>query len=150
MECWKQVRESGMKQDRAGGKLVAGFVLGLAGAVLDFYSGYQLTTQPGMMGAAQVWGIGVLLLGTVLAVTTLASLPGGSRRMKDFGGLMVVFGFAMLFIGVAMYLGYTSMMQAAVPSGVGMMVVGALMVANGTLMSRSRSMKPGRAGLKEN
>ena len=133
----KAMREGGTRQAKAGSTFIVGVFLGFAGAALDFYSGYQLLAQPGMAGVAQSWGVGILLLGVALAVTTLASLPDGFHRMKDVGGLMVVYGAAMLFVGASMYLGYTSMMQAAVPSAAGMLALGVLMVANGALMLRS-------------
>lgn len=120
----------------AGGAFVFGVVLGFVGSALDFYSGYTLAAQPGMMMAAQDWGFGIILLGVLLTVTTLASLLGGPRR-RYFGALMVAFGVAMLFVGISMYSGYTPMMQGAMLSGVGMVVVGALMAVNGALMSRS-------------
>ena len=72
-----------MKRAKTGGTFAFGVVLGLAGATLDFYSGYQLTTQSGMMGSGQSWGVGLFLLGVVLAVTALVSLSPGSLRMKD-------------------------------------------------------------------
>ena len=126
-----------MKRAKTGGTFAFGVVLGLAGATLDFYSGYQLTTQSGMMGSGQSWGVGLFLLGVVLAVTALVSLSPGSLRMKDLGALMVVYGVVMLFIGALMYLGYTATMEGATFSGVGMLAVGLLMVVNGALMSRS-------------
>ena len=128
-----------------------GLVLGVAGALLDFYSGYQLlagpTTMPGEMvtvrgGPSLAWGVGISALGAVLVVTTLAMLlPRGARMMEEFGALMVVYGAAMLFIGLSMYLGATSMMQGAAASGVGMLIVGVLMIVNGARMRRP-SMAP--------
>jgi hypothetical protein len=126
---------------------VAGVLLGFAGALLDFYSGYLILAQSQMvngMGMVEgytstglAWGIGVILLGVVLAVTSIAlTLPSQMNRMDDFGTLMVVYGLAMLFIGGSMYLGLTSMMTGVFSPGLAMLAVGVLMIANGALMRR--------------
>ena len=129
-----------------------GAILGFAGALLDFYSGYLLlagsnmrTTEMGMVtqggGPGVAWGIGISALGIVLAATAVASiLRLGAGRMADFGALMVVYGIVMLFIGASMYAGVTSMTQGAPFPALGMLVVGALMVANGAAMRRPRMM----------
>ena len=128
-----------------------GFALGVAGALLDFYSAYQLLVQPEMdtsvMGAssnggtAVVWGVGIAALGAVLAVTAILTiLSVGIRSMQDGGTLMVVYGCVMLFVGGSMYSGITSMVQGATLPALGMLAVGVLMVANGFMMRRSRSM----------
>ena len=118
-----------------------GPLLGIAGSLLDFYSGYQLLGQGGMAGPSRAWGIGILLLGSALALTTIAVYPRTkSRHMSDFGFLMVAYGAVMLFIGFMMYSGEVSMMQGGVASGLGMILVGALMLANGGWMMRSQSM----------
>jgi threonine/homoserine efflux transporter RhtA len=125
-----------------------GILLGFAGALLDFYSSYQLLVQSGTTGemgmiasfssAGLAWGIGVAALGVVLAATSLAYLrPVRMRKMKDFGFLMVVYGLAMLFIGVSMYLGITSMATGVVLPAIGMLIVGVTMLANGVLMQQS-------------
>jgi len=130
---------------------VLGVILGFAGALLDFYSGYLLLTNSGM-GASDmgidtliaqnnsiglVWGVGVVALGVVLAVTALASLSPAKTRMKDLGALMVVYGLAMLFVGGSMDAGITSMAQGALFPALGMLGIGALMIANGTMMLRT-------------
>jgi predicted tellurium resistance membrane protein TerC len=129
-----------------------GVALGFAGALLDFYSGYLLLSQPsgssemgmGTMLASSwaplIWGTGIVFLGIVLAITSLALVFGSlSRRMRDFGALMVVYGLAMLFIGSSMYAGVTSLMGGNLAPAIGMLVVGILMVANGVLMWRPRN-----------
>lgn len=126
-----------------------GMVLGFAGALLDFYSGYLLLTSSSMdtsdMGmiaqsnaSGLVWGIGIAALGVVLAVTALATRSLMRTRMRDLGGLMMVYGVAMLFIGTSMYAGITSMTQGALFPSLGMFVVGALMIVNGVMMWRPR------------
>lgn len=124
-----------------------GMVFGLAGALLDFYSGYLLLTHTGMdepsMGvitansaSGSVWGVGVVALGVVLAVTAFVTLLSMATRMRDLGALMLVYGAAMLFIGASMYAGITSMAQGAIFPASGMFLVGALMLANGVMMRR--------------
>ncbi|HZW84855.1 MAG TPA: hypothetical protein VFE91_03000 [Nitrososphaerales archaeon] len=134
-------------ESRLGIPLVLGVVLGLAGALLDFYSGYLILTQSGMGGmlggtvTGLAWGVGISVLGVMLLVTAVAStMPVGRQRMKAFGGMMLLYGFVMLLIGASMYSGVTPMMTGATTSGVGMLAVGALMIANGAMMSRSRAM----------
>jgi hypothetical protein len=126
-----------------------GLVLGLVGAVLDFYSAYLLYTANPMVlneqgmavqsSAGVVWGFGIAALGVVLAVTVVgAVLTKGLDRMKDFGALMVVYGLAMLFVGGYMLTGLGPMMQGTLFPGVGMLVVGVLMILNGWLMASRR------------
>jgi hypothetical protein len=126
-----------------------GLVLGLVGALLDFYSAYLLYTANPMVlneqgmavqsGAGVVWGFGIAALGVVLAVTVVgAVLTKGLDRMKDFGALMVVYGVVMLFVGGYMLTGLGPMMQGTLFPGIGMLVVGALMILNGGLMARPR------------
>lgn len=129
---------------------VVGVLLGFAGAALDFYSGYlilvqsQMVNEMGMIAgytsAGLAWGIGVISLGIVLAVTSLTyTLPGRMNSMGDFGVLMIVYGFAMLFIGGSMYLGLTAMMTGAIFPASAMLALGILMIANGALMRSSQS-----------
>ena len=130
-----------------------GVFLGLAGALLDFYSGYQILSQSAMTSggggmvengftpSGLVWGVGISVLGAVLLVTATASATSvGMHRMKTFGAIMTLFGILMLFIGVSMYSGVTPMMAGAALSGVGMLAVGALMIVNGAAMTRPRSL----------
>jgi len=129
---------------------VVGVLLGFAGAVLDFYAGYLILAQSNMINDMGIftgytstglaWGIGVVSLGVVLAVTSLASmLPSRMNRMGDFGVLMIVYGFAMLFIGGSMYLGLTAIMTGAIFPASAMLALGILMIANGALMRFSPS-----------
>jgi uncharacterized membrane protein YhaH (DUF805 family) len=92
-------------------------------------------------GTELVWGAGILVLGVVLTIVTLAiPLSVGTRRIDDFGVLMMVYEVAMLFVGASTYLENTSMVQGTLLSAVSMFVVGTLMVANGTIMRHSRTM----------
>jgi len=126
-----------------------GVILGFAGALLDFYSGYLLLTNTGMgasgMGTGTldstglVWGTGIVALGVVLAVTAAASLSSMQARMKDLGALMVVYGLVMLFVGGSMAAGLTSMVQGAIIPALGMLGIGMLMIANGAMMFRART-----------
>lgn len=129
-----------------------GIVIGFAGALLDFYSGYLLLAQSsgtGEMGAmtvsnwaALIWGVGIIALGIVLAVTSAALVFGsGPNRMKDFGALMVVYGLVMLFIGGSMLLGFTSMNGGVFLPGAAMLMVGVMMIANGALMRQTGFMR---------
>ena len=128
---------------RPGSAALFGLLLGFAGALLDFYSGYLLLAQQGMSSAPEVWGAGILCLGAVLAVTALASVyPPWMGMMAEFGSLMIVYGLVMLFIGGSMLSGFISMMQGGTLSGIGMIVVGAFMLANGGWMRRAPSMQP--------
>ena len=133
--------------------MLVGMVLGFAGAALDFISGYSVGSQSMMtvddMGikstayntSALGWGIGISALGVVLLITAVASATKfGSARMGLFGLLMIVFGAIMFVIGGSMYLGIVPMMAYSALSSASMFIVGALMVVNGRLMSRSRSM----------
>jgi hypothetical protein len=140
--------QGGPRSGSSRGLTAFGLILGLAGALLDFYMGYSLVSQSGMpaytMGASSqaygpglVWGVGLIGLGVVLIVTAAATVfPGVALRMSDFGALMIVYGVVMLFVGAVMLLGVTPMMQGSLSSGAEMLVVGTLMLANGGLMRR--------------
>ena len=129
-----------------------GLILALAGAVLDFYSSYLFATLTNMtvenMGVkvtshnsvAFGWSVGLFVLGCALVIAGIGSVSMiGRKRMSSFGLLMVGFGGIMLLIGGAMYSGLTPMMAGSSLSGLGMLIVGALMVLNGLFMARSRS-----------
>ena len=132
---------------------LAGFILGFSGAFLDFSSGYLILTQSSMtidtMGVSMTeynystlaWGIGVSSLGAVLIVTAIVSVSSfGKTRMGVFGFLMILYGVVMLLIGESMYSGIAPLMEGSFLSSVGMFAVGAIMVLNGVLMSRTRAM----------
>jgi hypothetical protein len=126
-----------------------GVILGFAGALLDFYSGYLLLTNTGMAASGMgtgtldstglVWGTGIVALGVVLAITAAASLSSMQARMKDLGALMAVYGLVMLFVGGSMAAGLTSMAQGAIIPALGMLGIGMLMIANGAMMFRPRT-----------
>lgn len=125
-----------------------GIAIGIVGAILDFYSGYQINAQSmstasdmatGSVSPGLAWGVGIIALGVVLLVTSVGSavLPN-AVKMKDLGALMIVYGLTMLFIGASMYSGLAPMMNGALFPAIGMLVVGALMIANGAFMRRSK------------
>jgi hypothetical protein len=133
--------------------MLAGLILGMAGATADFSSGYLILSQ-GMMTAndmgtiitainwyAVAWGAGLYVLSGLLVVSALASTSElGDRRMNDFALVMIVYGALMFGIGSLMYFGRTPMMQGSSLSGVAMFAVGALMVVNGAFKFRSSRM----------
>lgn len=135
--------------------LIFGLVIGIAGALLDFYSGsYFLSrsiTQTTMMGVAttryseiaEIWGIFALSLGLIVLITSLLNAtPFSMGKMSIFGGLMIAYGIAMIVLGALMYSGVTPMMQeqtVTLASSLGMFVVGALMLLNGSLMIGNRA-----------
>lgn len=129
---------------------LAGFVLAIAGALLDFASTYLIfmqseTKMQSVMGlpatpmnnSAIIWGVSLTILGAVLVVTAFASISSfGRNNMPTIGGLMLVYGIIMLFLGVSMFSGITPMMQGSLLSSIGMFIVGALMILNGIRMQR--------------
>jgi hypothetical protein len=142
--------QTGIAPRSLSGVGLLGVFLAVAGSILDFYSGYQILAQSATndMGIVAMqytssglaWGVGIIILGAVLVVTAPAVVSSfGMRRMRTFGTLMVGYGVIMLFIGISMYRGVTPMMQGITLSGLGMMVVGPLMVFNGAVMWRSRT-----------
>ena len=130
--------------------LILGFILGIAGAILDFYSSFfflsDATSRTVMMGitsvhynsTAEAWGISFAILGLLLLITAIASVSSfGMGRMSLFGAMMIVFGLVMISLGFLMYSGYTPMMSqqgATTFSSFGMFVVGFLMLLNGSVM----------------
>jgi hypothetical protein len=134
--------------------LVSGLVLGIIGAILDFYSGsaflsmsMSTTTMMGVTtthynGSAQYWGIFLLFLGIALLLTAGISITSyGLRQMALFGMLMMGFGVVMFAVGALMYSGITPMMpqqSTTLVSSLGMFGVGALMLVNGSFMAMRR------------
>ncbi len=127
-----------------------GFVLGIAGAFLDFSAGYLLLTQSmtttNDMGVTNVeynastisWGVGIIALGAVLLITALVSVSTiGIKRMRFMGVIMVIYGATMLFIGASMYSRIASMMEGSLALSFGMFLVGGLMVLNGIVMQKA-------------
>jgi len=132
---------------------LTGLILGFAGAVLDFSSGYLIFVQSkittntmgvsvtGYNSFAVVWGVGLFALGGLLIITTVASVSSfGNMRMQFFGILMVVYGVVMLLTGELMYSQIAPMMIGSFLSSSAMFVVGFLMILNGVLMVRNRAM----------
>ena len=134
-----------------------GFVLGLVGAFLDLYSGYQLMVAPAQssmsvsragMLTVQVAAFGVpagtalIALGILVATSALASVSAfGAAHMRGFGVLMAVYGLLMLFVGFAMGGMASAAGQASLP-GFGMLLVGGLMAINGFMMLREAALTP--------
>jgi hypothetical protein len=142
--------QTGMGPRNLSGVGLFGVFLAVAGSILDFYSGYQILAQSATneMGtvvmqytsSGLVWGVGIIILGAVLVITAPAVVSSfGMRRMRTIGTLMVAYGIIMLFVGISMYRGITPMMQGITLSGLGMLVIGPLMVFNGAIMWRPRS-----------
>jgi hypothetical protein len=127
---------------------MSGFALGVVGAILDFYSGYLVlgqssTNDMGMVvvqsSSALAWGVGLFILGALLAITAFASVTSlGVRIGKSFGALMAVYGIIMLAIGGFMYSGFAAMMGGALVPSLGMISIGALMVLEGLVMRKAR------------
>lgn len=124
-----------------------GFVLGLVGGLLDFYSAYQFIAG-GMGGSAMqytssgmAWGAGVAVLGVVVVTSAAVSVtPFGAEHMRAFGALMVAYGVLMLAVGFGMGGGTVSAMDPGSQTGFGMIMVGGLMAINGFMMLRAEMM----------
>jgi len=90
--------------------------------------------------SAQVWGIFLLAPGGVLAITAALNVTSiGMKHMGLFGALMMSYGVVMFVVGDLMYSGVTPVMAqqfTTLISSLGMFGVGALMVANSTLMAK--------------
>ena len=138
---------------KPGTTALLGLALALAGAALDFYSSYEILSYPAMAADAMwmaegtlsgtVWGVGLAVLGVLLVATAAAGLSSlGAGRMARFGVAMAVYGAVMLLVGAAMGAGISPAMQTASITGLGMLAVGALMVANGAMMLRKGSTPP--------
>ena len=126
-----------------------GVILGLAGAFLDYVSGYLIlvhsmmstnlmgTIMTSYRSSGLAWSVCLFALGTLLLITSIVSISKtGLARMGLFGVLMIVYGIVMLFVGGAMILRITPMMSSYLVSSTGMFVVGALMIINGGIMRR--------------
>jgi hypothetical protein len=140
--------QAGDRTTKPGMMALVGLALGLAGAVLDFYSSYEIMSYPaatmgmalGVAVSGAIWMAGLVALGVLLVATAVASFSSfGASRMALFGGMMVVYGVVMLLVGATMDAGISPAMQTASFTGLGMLVVGAAMVANGSMMLRSGS-----------
>ncbi len=106
-----------------------GLVFAIAGAALDFASGYFVLSDSMMstnkMGAmidayttsGIVWGIRLFALGVLLLVTAPVTLTSpGVGHIGIFGVLMIVYGIIMLLVGSAMSLRVTPMMNGILSS----------------------------------
>jgi len=121
-----------------------GFMLGVIGGILDFASATSLLLTPpaqSMIGTGQGYAevaVGLYLLGVLVIVSTLLSaMMAGMERPRVFSVLMTVYGIIMAAVGWIM-LSVTASEVASSIYSYGMVVVGALMVANGILVLRSR------------
>jgi hypothetical protein len=124
-----------------------GFILGLVGGLLDFVSGTGLLQngmQQTMMESAtdaqnQGVGLGLYVLGAIVIASAVALVTSvGRGHSKLLSGLMVVNGVVMLLVGGWMAGDLPRMMTSAPTYGYAMVVVGALMIANGSMMSRNK------------
>ncbi len=123
----------------------AGVALSFAGAALDFTSGSLISvSQSGLdmmhteTTSGLVWTIVLYSLGALLALTGILSLTSlGMKRMQTFGGFMVAYGVVMLGLGGLMF--SIQLMQSPILLGGGMLIVGALMILNASVMLRGRT-----------
>ncbi len=130
--------------------------IGILGGLADLVSGFVLLADSytggpsmGMMGPSSgVWGgIFLMALGiSVLVTTTLMAGVWGARSPAMFRALMVLYGVAMLGIGVAMLARLFSMTSGFVLSGGAMIVLGAAMLFSAAMMkpAMGRSTSPTR------
>jgi hypothetical protein len=121
-----------------------GFILGLIGGVLDFASASLLLlgSGGGMMAEGAVpgyvWAAVLVVLGVAVITTSVLSVGSmGFRFARVFSLLMIIYGFIMMAIGLAMSTGYIVSTGVSAVYSLGMLLVGAGMVVNGVMMSRS-------------
>jgi len=90
--------------------------------------------------AAEIWGIFAVALGSIVLITSALNSSSFSKgRMPFFGTLMIVYGTAMIFLGALMFSGVAPMMggeNVTLVSSLGMLMVGAFMLLNGSAMIR--------------
>lgn len=124
----------------------SGLIWGLVGGLLDFASGAQLslggmqqTPMENTIVSPQngVIALGLFALGAIVIITAVASMmPVGRGHPRLFSVLMVVYGLVMLLVGASMVGGLVAMMSTPY-LGYAMLVVGTLMIVNGSYMSRA-------------
>ena len=120
-----------------------GFILGLIGGLLDFASASLLVLSPGdSMGSAgmssDLVAAFLVLLGVAVVATSALSVQSvGMRFAKVFSLLMILYGVAMVAIGVSMTTGYVQSAGLSIIYSYGMVLVGGAMVVNGVMMARS-------------
>jgi hypothetical protein len=127
----------------------SGFLIGLVGGVLDLASGAGLLLggmQQASMGSNDIarqnelLALGLFWLGVIVMITAVVSiLSVGRGRRKLFSGLMIAYGVVMLLVGGSMAGGLVMMMSTPF-YGYAMIIVGVLMIANGSIMSRAQMM----------
>jgi len=82
--------------------------------------------------------LGLFVLGAIVILTAAVSIMSVRRgRPKLLSGSMVAYGIVMLLVGGSMAGGLVAMMSTPL-YGYAMIVVGILMIANGSIMSRAR------------
>lgn len=85
-----------------------------------------------------VWAAVLVVLGVAVIATSVLSVGTiGFRFGRLFSLLMILYGFAMMGIGLAMSVGYIASTDVSAIYSLGMLLVGAGMVVNGTMMMRS-------------
>ncbi len=129
-------------------------VLSIVGAAIDFVTAnfffsqsMSVTNGMGMLVSnhnqyAIEWSVVLFALGGLLVVTSLLGVSHfGVQKMNIFGGLMMLYGATMIFLGVLMFSGMSPMMNGSLYSSLAMLVVGFLMILNGALMLGKYSRK---------
>lgn len=115
----------------------SGLGISVAGAALDYVSGYSLGSVRGvgtMSGEPTVSAVALYALGTgVLIAGILTVLPSMTAATRRLGILMEVFGVLMALASAWVPGMYASLSDA-------MLIIGALMILNGALMQRHREM----------
>jgi len=124
----------------------SGLILGLVGGVLDFASGAGLLVggmqQTPMENSSvspqnEALALGLFVLGaTVIISAVISIMPVGRGHTKLLAGSMVAYGIVMLLVGGSMARGLVAMMSTPL-YGYAMVIVGILMIVNGSIMSRT-------------
>ena len=84
------------------------------------------------------WAAALVVLGVAVIATSVLSVGSmGFRFARAFSLLMIVYGFMMMAIGLAMSTGYIMSTDVSAIYSLGMLLVGAGMVVNGVMMSRN-------------
>ena len=88
----------------------------------------------------EVLTLGLFVLGAIVIITAVVSVMSvGRGRPKLLSGSMVAYGIVMLLVGGSMAGGLVAMMNTPL-YGYAMVIVGILMIVNGSFMSRTQMM----------
>ena len=86
----------------------------------------------------ELLALGLFWLGAIVITTAVASIMSvGRRRPRLLSGSMIAYGIVMLLVGGWMAGGLVAMMSTPF-YGYAMIIVGILMIANGSIMSRAQ------------